>query len=112
MDFRRANGWSSSPLPHLHKLLKDGPENGKPPVCFRKRAVRLGPPGVLGGDPPEGFERLSFGWGRSKNSVLLRLVVRRRRPLLVLRHELVELFLVLGVTQAVEELLELGLLLL
>src|SRR5437763_7482922 len=43
-------------------------------------------------------------------SALLRLVVRRGRTLLVLRHELVELFLVLGVTQAVEEILELDLL--
>src|SRR5215217_915368 len=41
---------------------------------------------------------------------LLRLVVRRGRTLLVLRHELVELFLVLGVTQAIEEILELDLL--
>src|SRR5215218_1613309 len=41
---------------------------------------------------------------------LLRLVVRRGWTLLVLRHELVELFLVLGVTQAVEEIPELDLL--
>src|SRR5436309_3571574 len=45
-------------------------------------------------------------------SALLRLVVRRGRTRLVLRHERVELFLVLGVTQAVEEILELDLLLL
>src|SRR3954453_6332337 len=38
-------------------------------------------------------------------------MVRRRRALAVLRHELVELFLVLGVTQAIKELLEFGLLL-
>src|SRR5438093_9812267 len=43
-------------------------------------------------------------------SALLRLVVRRGRTRLVLRHELVELFLVLGVTQAVEEILEFDLL--
>src|SRR5881628_2719281 len=43
-------------------------------------------------------------------SALLRLVVRRGRPRLVLRHERVELFLVLGVTQAIEEILELDLL--
>src|SRR5882724_13375730 len=43
-------------------------------------------------------------------SALLRLVVRRGRTLLVLRHELVELFLVLGVAQAIEEIAELGLL--
>src|SRR3954451_17419320 len=43
-------------------------------------------------------------------STLLRLVVRRGRTLLVLRHELVELFLVLGVAQALEEILELDLL--
>src|SRR4051812_42090872 len=42
----------------------------------------------------------------------LRLIVRRRRTLPMLRHELVELFLVLGVTQAVEEVPEFGLLLL
>src|SRR6202795_3672037 len=40
----------------------------------------------------------------------LRLIVRRGRSLLVLRHELVELFLVLGVTQAIEEIAEFGLL--
>src|SRR6476646_10591517 len=44
------------------------------------------------------------------NSTLLRLVVRRGRTRLVLRHELVELFLVLGVAQAIEEILELDLL--
>src|SRR3954454_10391668 len=44
-------------------------------------------------------------------SALLRLVVRRGRTRLVLRHELVELFLVLGVTQAVEEIPEFDLLL-
>src|SRR5512132_384375 len=43
-------------------------------------------------------------------ALALRLVVRRGRTLLVLRHELVELFLVLGVTQAVEEIPELDLL--
>src|ERR1700676_3503509 len=37
-------------------------------------------------------------------------VDRRRRTLPVLRHELVELFLVLGVTQAIEEIPEFGLL--
>src|SRR6185295_7262091 len=47
---------------------------------------------------------------RGRTSALLRLVVRRGRTLLVLRHELVELFLVLGVTQALEEILELDLL--
>jgi hypothetical protein len=42
----------------------------------------------------------------------LRLTVGRRgRTRAVLRHELVELFLVLGVTQPVEEILEFGLLL-
>src|SRR4051794_39027353 len=41
----------------------------------------------------------------------LRLVVRRGRARLVLRHERVELFLVLGVAQAVEEIPELDLLL-
>src|SRR6478735_5737015 len=41
---------------------------------------------------------------------LRRLVVRRGRARLVLRHELVELFLVLGVTQAVEEVAEFDLL--
>src|SRR2546430_689647 len=41
----------------------------------------------------------------------LRLVVRRHRTLLVLRHEGVELFLVLGVAQAVEEIAEFDLLL-
>src|SRR6202163_4308902 len=40
----------------------------------------------------------------------LRLIVRRGRTLLVLRHELVELFLVLGVAQAIEEIPEFGLL--
>src|SRR3954454_6884680 len=40
----------------------------------------------------------------------LRLVVRRGRTAAVLRHELAELFLVLGVAQAVEEILELDLL--
>src|ERR1700730_19207675 len=44
------------------------------------------------------------------HSALRRLVARRRRARAVLRHELVELFLVLGVTQAIEEFLELGLL--
>src|SRR5262249_12718487 len=47
-----------------------------------------------------------------ERSVLRRLVVRRRRPVAVLPHERVELFLVLGVAQAAEELLELLLLLL
>src|ERR1700681_1714992 len=42
----------------------------------------------------------------------LRLIVRRGRTLLMLRHELVELFLVLGVTEAIEEIAEFGLLLL
>src|SRR4051812_44506472 len=41
----------------------------------------------------------------------LRLVVRRGRARLVLRHECIELFLVLGVAQAVEEIPELDLLL-
>src|SRR5258707_12320201 len=40
----------------------------------------------------------------------LRLLVGRRRALLVLRHERVELFLGLGVTQAMEGILELDLL--
>src|SRR4249920_820577 len=40
------------------------------------------------------------------------LVVRRGRTLLVLRHELVELVLVLGVAQPIEEFLEFDLLLL
>src|ERR1700676_202178 len=39
----------------------------------------------------------------------LRLIVRRRRTLLILGHELVELFLVLGVAQPIEEILEFGL---
>src|ERR1044071_8767922 len=47
---------------------------------------------------------------RYRTSALLRLVVRRGRTLLVLRHERVELFLVLGVTQTIEEILELDLL--
>src|SRR6185312_6281834 len=46
----------------------------------------------------------------SKSSALLRLVVRRGRARLVLRHEGVELFLVLGVAQAIEEIPELDLL--
>src|ERR1700731_3927140 len=45
-------------------------------------------------------------------SVLRGLVVRRRRAVAVLPHERVELFLVLGVAQAAEEILELLLLLL
>src|SRR4051795_4182956 len=45
-------------------------------------------------------------------SALLLVGRRRGRACLVLRHELVELFLVLGVTQTVEEVLELDLLLL
>src|SRR4051812_42060026 len=45
-------------------------------------------------------------------STLLLVGRRRGRACLVLRHELVELFLVLGVTQTVEEVLELDLLLL
>src|SRR4051812_14257414 len=45
-------------------------------------------------------------------STLLLVGRRRGRARLVLRHELVELFLVLGVTQTVEEVLELDLLLL
>ena len=40
----------------------------------------------------------------------LRLIVRRRRTWTMLRHEFVELLLVLGVTQPVEEVLEFGLL--
>ena len=44
---------------------------------------------------------------RETGALSLRLIVRRRRTLLVLRHEGVELFLVLGVTQAIEEILEL-----
>src|SRR5882762_6119682 len=43
-------------------------------------------------------------------TLALRLLVGRRRALLVLRHERVELFLVLGVAQAIEEILELDLL--
>src|SRR6478609_9219540 len=43
----------------------------------------------------------------------LRLAVRgRRRPLAVLRHELIELFLVLGVAEPIQEILEFDLLLL
>src|SRR4249920_1808749 len=49
--------------------------------------------------------------GFSLRALRLRLVVRRGRTRLVLRHELVELFLVLGVAQAIEEIPELDLLL-
>src|SRR3981081_1689890 len=48
----------------------------------------------------------------SKSGLRLTVRGRWRRTLAVLRHELVELFLVLGVTQPIEEILELGLLLL
>src|SRR5215510_14770108 len=70
----------------------------KPPVCFRKRAAR-GQSGL---------------WGLTPEGLVLRrrLVVRRRRAILVLGHERVELFLVLGVTQARQEILEFLLLLL
>src|SRR5882757_6942202 len=54
--------------------------------------------------------RLNLSQRDAIRLTLLRLVVRRGRTLLVLRHELVELFLVLGVTQAFEEILELDLL--
>src|SRR5581483_2685682 len=63
-------------------------------------AVRL-----FGGITPDGYSWLG--------SILRRLIARRRRrPASMLRHERVELFLVLGVAQAGQEFLELLLLLL
>src|SRR4051794_3743499 len=50
------------------------------------------------------------GWMLAAASALRLVRGRRRRSLLVLRHELVELFLVLRVAQAVQEFAELGLL--
>ena len=78
--------------------FRKGHAQSKPPVCFCKRAAR-GQSGL---------------WGLTPEGLVLRrrLVVRRRRAILVLRHERVELFLVLGVTQARQEILELLLLLL
>jgi hypothetical protein len=82
------------------------PRKAKPPVCFCKRAalssIRF-------------FQAPCLSASRSLRtfSSALRLTIlgrRRTRPLL--RHEGVELFLVLGVTQAVEEIPEFGLLLL
>src|SRR3954471_16523542 len=55
-------------------------------------------------------EPVSTSLENATRSALLRLVVRRGRTRLVLRHEGVELFLVLGVAQAVEEIPELDLL--
>src|SRR3954447_11495793 len=52
------------------------------------------------------------GWMLAAASALRLVGGRRRRSLLVLRHELVELFLVLRVAQAVQEFAELGLLVL
>ena len=74
-------------------LFPNGTQS-KPPVCFRKRAAR-GRSGL---------------WGLVPEGLALRLIVRRRRTILVLRHERVELFLVLGVAQASQEILELLLL--
>src|SRR5882724_2460904 len=48
---------------------------------------------------------------RGPELLALRLIVRRGRTRLVLRHEGVELFLVLGVAQAIEEIAEFDLLL-
>jgi len=77
----------------------------KPPTCFRRWAV-VSPSGIMGASRL----RLNLSQRDAIRLALLRLVVRRGRTLLVLRHELVELFLVLGVTQALEEILELDLL--
>src|SRR6266567_4408642 len=77
---------------------------------MRKRAARGHQD--FWGHAPEGFKRFpDQPFQFSRFSSALRLVGRRRgRTGLVLRHELVELFLVLGVTQTVEEVLELDLL--
>src|SRR6202035_825308 len=77
----------------------------KPPVCFRKRAV-VSPSGLWG----HCARRVSLQ--KPSRSRLRLTVLGRRRTLLVLGHELVELFLVLGVAQPIEEILEFGLLLL
>src|SRR5450756_1885014 len=73
----------------------------KPPVCFRRRAVMTRSGGW--GTPPLSFSLRPSSLGLT--------VLGRRRTLLVLRHELVELVLVLGVAQAVQEHPEFGLLL-
>src|ERR1700736_4065886 len=63
----------------------------KPPVCFRKRAVRQPRAWGAGALCPKAGSRCSISLAAS---ALRRLVGgRRRRPLLVLGHELVELFL-------------------
>src|SRR5215472_12973277 len=76
----------------------------KPPVCCSQAggsyAVR--PLGALG------LKAIPLSAG----SVLGRRIVRRGRPVAMLRHERIELFLVLGVAQPNQEFLELLLLLL
>src|ERR1700722_18168526 len=80
-------------------------QQSKPPVCFRKRAV-MSPSGLMGGTTPAASAL------KISPDLTLRVTVGgRRRTRAVLRHELVELFLVLGVTQPIEEILEFGLLL-
>jgi len=83
--------------------FKRVPKHAKPPVCFSQTGgyVASGSMGAM---------RLRPSLWISKD-LRLRLTVRgRRRAGAVLRHELVELFLVLGVAQAIEEILELVLL--
>src|ERR1700692_26368 len=82
---------------------------GKPPVCFRKRAA-LSPQlvGALRAGPRPWAKPSASGSSASG----LGLTIRRRRCRTgaMLRHELVELFLVLGVTQAIEKIPKFGLL--
>jgi len=66
----------------------------------------MSPSGLMGGTTPAASAL------KISPDLTLRVTVGgRRRTRAVLRHELVELFLVLGVTQPIEEILEFGLLL-
>src|ERR1700759_5139560 len=74
-----------------------GPERRTARLRSRKRAAHA-------------VRRLGAFGLKAKRLALRGLIVRRRRAVAVLPHERVELFLVLGVPQAAEEVLELLLL--
>src|SRR4051812_49137127 len=63
----------------------------KPPVCFRTRAADLAVAAV-------------------GSALRLTVLGRRGRPLPMLGHELIELFLILGMAQTIEKIPEFGLL--